>query len=93
MGHNGGSLCGTGVEDSLLAFLVPRGLVWGASGTLSALGYVLLQTSLDGQASGGQGRCPSALPTRVPLDPVGLSINRRMHSSSTIAPGTRWPRP
>ena len=31
----------------------------GASGTVPALGHVLLQTSLDGQASGGQGVAPA----------------------------------
>jgi len=39
---------------------------------LSAFGHVLLQTSLDGQASGGQGGFSPLYPlTRVPLDPVG----------------------
>ncbi len=43
----------------------PRGLMWGASGTVSAFGHSLLQTSLDGQASGGQrGVAPLHSPAR-----------------------------
>ena len=43
----------------------------GAYDTVSALGHALLQTSLDGQASGGQEAfCPLPPLTRVPLDPV-----------------------
>ncbi len=57
----------------------------GTSGTSSALGHSLLQTSLDGQASGGQGRCPSALPTRVPLDPVDFD-NPRGIDRDCLAP-------
>ncbi|AMV17549.1 hypothetical protein VT03_06630 [Planctomyces sp. SH-PL14] len=38
---------------------------------LSALGHALLQTSFDGQASGGQGGFSPLHPlTRGPLDPV-----------------------
>ncbi|AMV20653.1 hypothetical protein VT03_22325 [Planctomyces sp. SH-PL14] len=43
----------------------------GAYDTLAKVGQVLLQTSLDGQASGGQEAfCPLHPLTRVPLDPV-----------------------
>ncbi len=51
MVSNGRPLCGTSVEDSLKIHRLlcnPRGLVKGASGTLFAIGHVLLQTSLDG---------------------------------------------
>ncbi|AMV21189.1 hypothetical protein VT03_25025 [Planctomyces sp. SH-PL14] len=41
----------------------------GAYGTLFAIGHLLLQMSLDGQASGGQGGFSPLHPlTRVPLD-------------------------
>ncbi len=74
MVRHGRPLCGTGVEDSPLAPESP----WvgeGAYDTVSALGHVLLPMVSDGQASGGQRakkttQAPSALPTRVPLDPV-----------------------
>ena len=68
--NNGCPLCGTGVEDSPLAMESSR-VGEGASGTASAFGHDLLQKSLDGQASGGQGAfCPLHPLTRVPLDPV-----------------------
>ncbi len=82
MVRNGRPLCGTGVEDSPLALQSPR-VGEGASGTLSAApGYSLLQTYLDERASGGQGALPARIPTRVPLDPVGM----RKGSSSAGMP-------
>ena len=66
-----GRPCGTsGGENSPLALEALR-VGEGASGTLSALGHSLLQISLEGQASGGQGGFSPLHPlTRVPLDPV-----------------------
>ncbi|AMV16564.1 hypothetical protein VT03_01660 [Planctomyces sp. SH-PL14] len=71
------SVCGTGVEDSLKTHRLlcnPRGLVRGPSGTLSLSGHSLLQTSLDGQASGGQrGFAPLHPPPGAsPWTPDGL---------------------
>ncbi len=42
--------------------LAPPRVGEGAYGTLSALGHSLLQTSLDGQASGGRGDSPPRIP-------------------------------
>jgi len=63
-------LCETGVENSPLALHSARNRS-GASGIQSAFAHTLLQTSPDGQASGGQrGFSPLHSLTRVPLDPV-----------------------
>ena len=73
VGYNGCPLCGSGAEDSPLAPQSPR-VGEGASSTVSAFGHDLLQISLDGQASGGQGEFfPLHSLTRVPLDPVELA--------------------
>jgi len=74
-GQHGRPLYRTSVEDSLTShrsLCNPR-VGEGAYNTLSAFGHSLLQTSLDGQASGGQGGFSPLHPlTRVPLDPVAV---------------------
>ncbi len=73
MGHNGRPLCGTTVEDSLnphRSLCNPRGLVRGHPACCPRPGHALLQTSPDGQASGGhEGFRPPALPHQGTLDP------------------------
>ncbi|AMV17018.1 hypothetical protein VT03_03950 [Planctomyces sp. SH-PL14] len=77
MGHTGCPLCVTGVEDSPLAFQSPR-IGEGESDTVSALGHDLLQTSLDGQASGGQeGVAPLHPPPGCPWTRFGVSVDYR----------------
>ena len=87
---NGCPLCGTSVEDSFNLHRLlcnSRGLVRGAYDTVSVLGHVLLQISLDGQASGGQ---RARKTTQAPLHsrpgcpwtrsgPYLAITNRRMH--------------
>ncbi len=46
-----------------------RGLVKGASGTSPAFGHGAFRQAATARPPAGKGRCPSALPTRVPLDP------------------------
>ncbi len=71
MAKNGRPFCGTRVNDSTLALRSPRIDVV-ASGTVSGAGHALLQTSLDGRASGGQRALPPCIPTRgTPWTPVG----------------------
>ncbi len=73
--RNRGPLCGTGAEDSTLALESPRVGVE-ASGTVSVAWTRAPSRDLStARPPGGQrGRSnntgPSALPTRVPLDPV-----------------------
>ncbi len=57
----------------------PRGLMWGHPARCPRLGYVLLQTVHDGQASGGQEGVAPCIPTRAgPLDP-GLTNATNAH--------------
>jgi len=61
---------------------------------MSAFGHDLLQTSLDGQASGGQGAfCPLHPLTRVPLDPVLQHLVRERPTATVSGARRRFEAP